>query len=227
MGGFKDFLFGTPSKIKQVSTLRPDQEGLSNQLVAAGKGRGGGGAFGTAADYYRDLLGDNSADFQAFAAPQLRQYNEDIVPGLSEQFAGMGAGGLTSSGFRNAQVQGATDLAERLGGIRANLRQAGAAGLQNIGQLGLQSFQQNIEQPGSEGFLSSVAPAIGTALGTAVGGPIGGAIGGGLGSWFGGKGSQVSAKSSPYGGGGPQASPRMGSDAKFGLPNFLQGQRGF
>ena len=228
MGGLKDFFMGTPSKIKQVSTLRPDQEGLSNQLVGAGKGRGAGGAFGTAADYYRDLLGDDSADFNAFAAPQLRQYNQDIVPGISEQFAGMGAGGLSSSGFRNAQIQGATDLSERLGAIRANLRQAGAQGLQNIGQLGLQSFQQNYEQPGTEGFLSSVAPAIGTALGTAVGGPIGGMIGGGLGSWFGGKG-----KSTPYGGtggGSPAASPQIGGGGgggKFGLPNFLQGVGGY
>jgi hypothetical protein len=221
MGGFKDFLFGTPDKIKQVSTLRPDQEGLSNQLVAAGKGKGAGGAFGTSADYYRDLLSDDSADFNSFAAPQLRQYNQDIVPGISEQFAGMGAGGLSSSGFRNAQVQGATDLSERLGAIRANLRQSGAQGLQNIGQLGLQSFQQNVQQPGSEGFLSTVAPAIGTALGTAVGGPLGGAIGGGLGSWFGGKGNKVGANSGPYGGGGPQASPTTGPRQQ--LPNFLQG----
>lgn len=204
-----NFLFGTPGKINQVSTLRPDQEPLSQQLVQAGQQQGAGGAFGTAADYYRDLLSDNPADLQSFSAPALRQYNQDIVPGLSEQFAGMGSGGLSSSGFRNAQIQGATDLAERLGQIRANLRQAGAAGLQNIGQLGLQSFQQNYEQPGTEGFLSSVAPAVGTAIGTAVGGPAGGALGNLAGSWFGGKGNKVGANSNPYGGSGPQASPRI------------------
>lgn len=204
-----EFITGTPGKINQVSNLRPDQEELSNQLVQAGQQEGAGGAFGTAADYYRNLLSDDSADFNAFAAPQLRQYNEDIVPGISEQFAGMGSGGLSSSGFRNAQVQGGVDLSERLGAIRANLRQAGAQGLSNIGQLGLQNFQQNYEQPGTEGFLSSVAPAVGTAVGTAVGGPIGGAIGGGVGSWFGGKGNKVGANTSPYGNGSPQASPQI------------------
>lgn len=223
--GFWDFFTGTPEKRENVSTLRPEQEGLYNQLTNAGKGRGAGGAFGDAADYYRNLLSDDSADYQAFAAPALRQYNQDIVPGISEQFAGMGAGGLSSSGFQNAQIQGATDLAERLGSIRANLRQAGAQGLANIGQQGLQSYSQNmVTQPGTEGFLSSVAPAIGTAAGAAIGGPFGAAIGNMAGNWFGGSGQKVGANSSPYGQ-APKASPTVGAGGGgFQLPNFLRGQ---
>ena len=218
-----NFFGGTPEKRENVSTLRPEQEGLYNQLVGAGQGRGAGGAFGTSADYYRNLLGDDSADFNAFAAPQLRQYNQDIVPGISEQFAGMGAGGLSSSGFRNSQVQGATDLAERLGSIRANLRQSGAQGLQNIGQQGLGSFSQNMTtQQGTPGFLSSAAPSIGSAAGMALGGPLGGAIGGLAGNWFGGGGNKVGANTSPYGT-APKASPNIGtSGGGFQLPNQLQ-----
>jgi hypothetical protein len=214
-------LFGTPEKRENVSTLRPEQEPLYEQLVNAGLGEGAGGAFGTSADYYRNLLSDNPQDLQAFAAPELRRYQQEIVPGLAEQFAGMGAGGLSSSGFQNAQNQGAVDLAERLGQIRANLRQAGAAGLKNIGQLGLGNYSQNmVTQPGTEGLLGSLAPAIGTALGTAVGGPLGGAIGGAAGSWFGGKGNKVGANTSPYGG-GPRASPQIKSSGGFQLPNFM------
>jgi len=219
--GFWDFFKGSPEKRENVSLLRPEQEGLYNQLVSAGQGRGAGGAFGQSADYYRNLLGDNSEDYNAFAAPALRQYNQDIMPGISEQFAGMGAGGLSSSGFMNAQTQGATDLAERLGAIRANLRQQGAQGLQNLGQQGLQSYSQNmVTQPGSEGLLGSIAPALGGTLGTAIGGPIGGMIGSGLGSIgskaFGGSGSMVGAKTGPYGSGantltaGLSASPKIG-----------------
>ncbi len=227
-----DFFTGTPETRENVSTLRPEQEGLYEQLVNAGKGQGAGGAFGQSADYYRNLLSDNSADYNSFAAPMMRQYNQDIVPGISEQFAGMGSGGLSSSGFRNAQMQGGVDLAERLGALRANLRQSGAQGLQNIGAQGLQSYSQNmVTQPGTEGFLSSIAPAAGMALGTAIGGPIGGAIGGGLGSmagnWFGGQGKQVGANSSPYGG-APKASPtQAGGGGGMQLPNFLQGHGGF
>jgi hypothetical protein len=193
-----NFAFGTPETRENVSTLRPEQEGLYNQLVNAGQNRGAGGAFGEAADYYRNNLSDNPADFQAFAAPQMRQFNEQIVPDIAEQFAGMGSGALSSSGFRNAAVNAGTDLSERLGAIRANLRQSAAQGLQGIGQAGLQNFSQNmVTQPGSQGFLSSIAPAIGTGLGAAFGGPVGGAIGGGIGSWFGG--SNVGKNSSPYG----------------------------
>lgn len=212
-----NFFTGTPEKRENVSTLRPEQEVNFNQLQNAAQGRGASGAFGDAADYYRNNLSDNPSDFNAFAAPQLRQYNEDIAPGISEQFAGMGSGGLSSSGFRNAQVQGATDLSERLGQIRANLRQSSAQGLNDIGKQSLGNFSQNVvTEPGTEGFLSQAAPLIGAAGGFALGGPAGGAAGYQAGNWFSGRGNKVGANSSPYGSGGPQASP-----------NFLQGQRGF
>ncbi len=212
---------GTPEKRENVSTLRPEQEGLYQQLQNSAMGKGAGGAFGNAADYYRGLLGDNSADFNAFAAPQLRQYNEEIVPGISEQFAGMGSGGLSSSGFRNAQIQGATDLSERLGAIRANLRQAGAQGLQNIGQQGLGNYSQNmVTQPGTEGLLSQAAPLIGTAAGAMIGGPAGAAVGGSIGNWFGGKAnSNLGANSIPNWQTTP-ASPSSGGNSGFNLPSF-------
>ncbi len=174
----KDFLMGTPEKRENVSLLRPEQEPLYQQAVGAGLGPGAGGAFGDTADYYRDLLSNDPQALQDYINPALRQYNEEIVPGLSEQFAGMGAGGLSSSGFRNAQIQGATDLSERIGQIRANLRQAGAQGLQQIGQTGLQNYSQNmVTEQGSPGFASQVAPAIGTAAGYMIGGPAGAAMG--------------------------------------------------
>jgi hypothetical protein len=225
--GAKEILMGTPEGRENVSNLRPEQEGLYQQAVNAGMGPGAGGAFGQAADYYRNNLSDNPADFNAFAAPQLRQYNQDIVPGISEQFAGMGAGGLSSSGFRNAQVQGATDLSERLGAMRANLRQSAAEGLQNIGRQGLQNYSQNmVTEPGSEGVLRNALPAIGTAALTAIGGPVLGAAGAFAGNaannWFNGRGNQVGAKTGPYGRGGPQASPNIGPSGGFQLPQSLQ-----
>lgn len=218
------FFSGSPAKRENVSTLLDQQNPLFEQLMAALQGKGAGGAFGNSADYFRNLLSDDSEDYKAFSAPMLRQYYQDILPGLSEQFAGMGAGGLSSSGFQNAQVQGATDLSERLGALRANLRQQGAQGLQNLGQLGLGNYSQNMEtQPGSEGFLSTIAPLAGTAIGSFFGGPAGGAAGNALGqglkSLFGG-GNSTGANTSPYGANGPQASPKINN---MQLPNFMQG----
>lgn len=191
------FLTGSPGKFKQISRLDEFQMPLKDQLINAGMDQGAGGAFGDAADYYRDLLSNDSKTFQQLQAPELRRFNEEIVPGLSEQFAGMGAGALSSSGFRNAAVNAGADLSERLGAIRAQLRQQGAAGLAGIGQQGLQQFNENIYQPQTGGLLQSLAPALGTAVGSFLG-PLGSAAGGALGkmasNWISGKG-----KSSPYG----------------------------
>lgn len=232
-GPVSSFLAGSPETRENVSSLRPEQEPLYNQAVQAGLGQGAGGAFGQSADYYRGLLSDDSADYNAFAAPALRQYSQDIVPALSEQFAGMGAGGLSSSGFRNAQIQGATDLAERLGQIRANLRQAGAQGLQHAGQFGLQNYSQNMTtQPGTQGFLSQIAPGVGTGIGTLIGGALGGppgaaagglagsAGGNALSSWFGNtSGNKVGQNTGAYQGGGGQSSPQLGNYQPRQLPN--------
>ena len=228
--GAQKFMGGTPEKRENVSTLRPEQEPLLEQLINSGINPGAGGVFGSAADYYRSLMDPSQEMMNEFSAPALRQYNEEIVPGLSEQFAGMGSGGLSSSGFRNAQVAGATDLSERLGALRANLRQAGAQGLMNIGSLGLGNFSQNmVTEPGTEGFMSSVAPAIGRAAPAIIGGIFGGPAGAAAGAAVGAAGAnanvgsngsynwlknslggqKVGVNTSPYQGGGGVSSPQI------------------
>lgn len=174
------WLFGRSGKYRQRSTLGPSQQPLFNQMQSALQGRGAGGAFGNIADYYRGLMSDDSADFQAFAAPEQRRFREETIPGLSEQFAGMGAGNLSSSGFRNAAVSAGTDLSERLGAIRAQLRQQGVQGLQNLAQFGLSpQFTANYYEPGTTGFMGYVGQGLGGALAGAAGG-IPGMIAGGL-----------------------------------------------
>lgn len=199
MGFFSNLWNGIPEKQGQRSTLRKDQIPLSQQAVNAGMNSGAGGAFGTSADYYRDLLSDDSKTNQMMAAPELRRFNEQILPDIAEQYAGMGSGNLSSSGFQNSATSAGTDLSERLGAIRAQLRQQGAQGLQNIGQQGLQSFTENYTTPGQGGLGQFVGPTLG-AVGTAIGGPVLGALGGAAGNmasnWL----SQSSkGKSSPNG----------------------------
>lgn len=211
----KSFVSGTPEIRENVSTLRPEQEALFEQLQKSNLQPGAGGSFGTAADYYRNLLSDNPQDLQAFLGPEMRTYYQDIMPGLAEQYAGMGAGGLMSSGFRNAQIQGATDLGERLGALRAQLRQSGAQGLMSLGQLGLGNFSQNmITQPGSEGFLanaaSGIVPILTAMAGGALGGPAGAAAGYGAGNFLTkGMGSNTARNTSPYSQNNWKASPQV------------------
>lgn len=177
------FFTGQPGRFEKTSRLRPSQEGLYDQLQAANRGRGAGGSFGEAGDYYRDLLSNDSQTANEMFAPEQRRFNEQIIPGLSEQFAGMGAGGLSSSGFRNAAVNAGTDLSERLGAIRAQLKQQGAAGLMGLGQQGLEQFDENIYRPQSKGFLDFLGPIAGGAVG-AFGGPFLGAAGSALANKF-------------------------------------------
>lgn len=162
-GGLWQSLFGKPERNYQQSTLGQNQQPLFNQLLGAGQGPGAGGAFGESADYYRSLLGGEG--FDEFAAPEMRRFQQDIIPQLAEQFSGYG--GTGSSGFRNAATQAGTDLSERLAAMRANLRGQGAAGLQNIGQAGLGSYFQNIHRPETYGLAGGFAEGAGKALGTA------------------------------------------------------------
>lgn len=183
------FFTGTKEKNYQQSLLNPQQRKTEKGLQQAAQGRGG--AFQNASNYYSDLLNDDSETFNQMQAPEMRRYNEQIVPDLAEQFAGMGSGGMSSSGFRNAAVGAGTDLSERLGAIRANLRQQGAQGLMNIGQQAMQPTVQNVNRPATEGFLSSMAPAVGTAIGS-LAGPVGSMEGNFLGN-------MVKGSTSPYG----------------------------
>lgn len=186
------FLSGSPSQIVQAPLLNPEQQALQSQVTGVAKS-----GLGDVQNYYRNILSNNPTEFAAFAAPEIRRFQEETVPGLSHQFAGMGAGALSSSGFRNAQVAASTDLAERLAQIRANLRQNAAQGLSGLTSQALQPTMQNINIPGNTGFLEQVLPQILAAAGGAAFGP-GGAIGGNfLGNWLS---SSTKGSSPPYGG---------------------------
>ncbi len=227
----KNLFEGDPETVE--SNLLPEQQSLFEQQQAAAQGKGAGGAFGNAADYYYNNLSDDPETLKMLSAPELRNYNENIIPGLSEQFAGMGSGGLSSSGFRNAAVNAGTDLSERLGAIRANLRENAARGLMNLGEQGLQD--RKIIRPGTPGLLQSLAPVAGTVAGAAIGGAIGGpggavagaGVGGNLGNSFSGQnvgkntfsyGQQRNLKSPLAPNGVPGNMPS--SNNGFNLPQF-------
>lgn len=207
------FFTGSKAKNYQQSTLTPGQQPVLNQLTNAAQGKSTGGVFGDLGNYYKDLFDPNGESFQSFQAPEKRRFDEETIPGLSEQFAGMGSGGLSSSSFRNAAVNAGTDLSERLGALRAQLRQQGAAGMANLGQQALGQYSENIHQPATGGFFDTIAPAVGSALGSFAG-PLGSAAGGAIGSMFGGASSK--GQSSPFG----NMPKPQNSAGKFGLPTF-------
>lgn len=165
------FFVGTPGKYEQISKLDQSQQPIYTQLTDAAKGKGSSGVFGTASNYYRSLFDDNNSTYTSLANPEMRRFQEEIIPDLAEQFAGMGSGGLSSSGFRNAGIRAGTDLSERLAALRANLRQQGAAGLMNLGNQSLQSYNENVYRPATKGLLDYGAQAAGMAAGAYFGNP--------------------------------------------------------
>jgi hypothetical protein len=129
--------------VRQVSNLTPTQRKTQRQLERAIQGKKGGGVYGDIADYYRDLMSPDSKNAAEMFAPEQRKFNEQTIPDLAEQFAGMGSGNLSSSGFQNATVGAGTDLSERLAAMRSNLRMQGATGLANLGRQSLQPVVTN------------------------------------------------------------------------------------
>jgi hypothetical protein len=164
----KEFLFGKKERNYQQSNLGPEQQPLYEQYQQSLMNPGAGGTSGMTADYYRDLMSNDSQTMNQMAAPEMRKFNEEVIPGLSEQFAGMGSGGLSSSGFRNAAINAGTDLSERLGAMRAQLRQQGAQGLQNMTQFGLGTgFNENIHRPETFGAVGGFLEGAGKGVGQA------------------------------------------------------------
>ena len=159
-----NFLFGKGSKNYQQSILSENQLKLSEQRNNAIRGKSSTGAYGTAADYYRDLLSPTSQNYDQMIAPEMRNFRENIIPDIGEEFAGMGSGAISSSGFRNSVLRAGEDLSERLGRLRQNAKMQGASGLSTLGQQGLQQETENIHRPATEGFGNTAAYAGGQAL---------------------------------------------------------------
>ena len=168
-------LFGTPSTISNVSTLSQQQQPLQNQLISAAMGQGGGTPYGDVSNYYRDLLGGSNT-FNALAAPEMRQFNEEIIPSLAEQFAGMGSGGSFGGNFKAAAAQAGAGLSERLAAMRAQLRQQGSQGLLSMGQQALSPSIENIFRPREEGLFEALAKLLGNIGSVYAGANLGGKL---------------------------------------------------
>jgi len=75
---------------------------------------------GSAVSFLQNLLNRNPEEhYRDFATPFMRQFREQTVPQLSEQFAGLNA--LGSSGFQNSLGQAGAGLSENLASLKASL----------------------------------------------------------------------------------------------------------
>lgn len=85
-----------------------------------------------AGQYYKGLMDPSSEAYEKFKAPMMTEFQQQIIPGISERFAGMGA--QSSSAFGQQLGAAGAGLEERLAALRTGLQQEGARGLQDVSQ---------------------------------------------------------------------------------------------
>ena len=164
MANIFDQIFGSRDQFKNVSLLTPQQQSSLNQILGQlGQMQGPTGAYGMAQSRLADLLSGGSDVYNAFAAPYMRQFQEQTIPQLAERFAGFGGrgGALSSSGFGQGLGAAGAGLQESLASMGAGLQQNALQ--QALGQyntlaglgLGTRAFQPQFI-PGQPGLFSNL-----------------------------------------------------------------------
>lgn len=110
------------------------------------------GPFQQGQESIQDLLSNNPEAFNKFAAPEMRRFNEQTIPGLIGRF---GAGGQNNSALNSALANSGADLNERLGALRAGLQSEGRQQALQYGQ-GIQQGEN--AQAGIFGKAAQTAP---------------------------------------------------------------------
>lgn len=163
-----DFLFGRRDKMSQVPTLAPyQQQGLQGLFANPIQNSP---LYGAGSNYLQNLLQGGPEAFQAFEAPYLMNFEQNIAPGIAERFAGLGTGssGLQSSGLNNSLAQAGRSLQTDLAGLRSNLQMQALPQALGYAQqpysnmftgLGIRPFE-NVYQPGTPGLVGGALPGL-------------------------------------------------------------------
>lgn len=164
-----DMLFGSQSQMKQLPTMTPQQQQLIQSLFS---GLQGGESNLPGMSYLQGILSGDPEAFKEFEAPALRQFNEQVVPGIAERFSGMGAGGRKSSAFQSQLATAGSKLSENLSAQRANLKQGAMSQLQGLLGMSMQPQFENVYMQGQQGLMSPLLQGLGSGFG--MGGGFGG-----------------------------------------------------
>jgi len=129
---------------EKISRYSPEQEAYINQ-IANRLGVPTDRLF----DYIQDLLSDDPKALERFSAPAMRQFQEQIIPDIAEQFAGRGVTPYQSSAFQRSLGEAGAGLSERLAAMREQLRPQAASILSGLQGLGMTPTFA-LQEPGYE-----------------------------------------------------------------------------
>jgi hypothetical protein len=176
-----------PAGYQQLSTLSKGQRGLLQQLLGSLQGQSSNiqqsPLYQQGSSYLSSLLSGSPEATAAFEAPYMRQFNEQIVPGLAERFSGLGAGAQSSSAFSQALGAAGAGLQENLASLREGLRGQAAgqalgyaqqpiSNLQGLAGLGLGTSTKAFaprEKPFWQQLLLGLGGGVGTGAGMGLG----------------------------------------------------------
>jgi len=97
-------------------------------------------------DFFNSLFNDQDF-FNKFEAPALRQFNEEIAPGIANRYAAMGSGGaLGSSGFRNQLAREGQNLSTNLAAQRGQMQQNAVPQMLGYAQQPVSNWMTQMQQ---------------------------------------------------------------------------------
>ena len=176
MANFGEFLFGNESKMKGFN----NQSLQSLLQMLQGGGLQGNPLFESGGNFLQNLFSNDPQQMQQFQQPYMNNFNENIVPGIANRFAGMGTGasGLSSSGFQQTLAQAGRGLQSDLAQMRGQMQLGGLGQALNYAQQPISNIQsaagmvpgQYYERPGQGGFVQGAANAFANGFGQGAGG---------------------------------------------------------
>ena len=115
---------GTEDQMKQFEQFSPEQQDFFKNIFSQLQGGQIGQGYQQGMSGLQDLLDPSSEAMSRFADPYMKQFQQQTVPGLAEQFAGAGAtgGALSSSGFGQALGGAGSQLQTQLAGMKSQLQ---------------------------------------------------------------------------------------------------------
>lgn len=159
MSFFEDLIYGKKASTEQMPTMNQGQQDLLQKLLS-----GLGGPMGMGMENMSNILSGDPEALKAFQAPMMRQFNEQIVPGIANQFAGSDS--QSSSAFTNQLGAAGAGLQENLSAQKSNLQQNAMQQLMGMmGQgLGAKPFE-NVSYGAQASPLAGLMGGIGQGVG--------------------------------------------------------------
>jgi hypothetical protein len=141
--GLTSFLFGSSPTTKQVPLFSPEQQQARQGLRTSAQ----------------QQLQNNPLSFAPIKQQYEQQFRSQVIPTLAERFSG----NLSSSAFKGALGNTASDFYSKLAGLESQYNLGANKQALSQLQLGLSPEFQNLNIPGKTGFLENIANQLGQA----------------------------------------------------------------